>query len=323
MKSILAAAFFSLVTSSCASEPLAQPEVGSIEWPRDFDAALASSKATGKPVFAFFQEVPGCSGCQQFGSTVMTDPTILSAIESAFVPVLIHNNKGGADAEILKRYDEPAWNYQVVRFLDGEGKDLIPRKDRVWTKDALATRMVEALTTAQHEVPAALIDVSKGRKPQAAAAAETSEGKAAFAMFCFWTGEMKLGQIDGVLTTEAGFLDGHEVTLVTWDRTQLDFTILVKKTAAIDCARKIYPTTQADIAAAKKAGSKLEVVPFSENAYRRAPDSDQKKQLTGTPYAKLKLTPEQATKVNAFCRTDAKIAQAVLTPEQRAQLTSP
>ena len=33
-------------------------------------------------------------------------------------------------------------------------------------------------------------------------------------MHCFWTGEMKLGQLKGVLETEAGFIGGHEVTLV-------------------------------------------------------------------------------------------------------------
>ena len=36
-----------------------RPEVGDVAWRRDFDAALAESKSTGKPVFAFFQEVPG------------------------------------------------------------------------------------------------------------------------------------------------------------------------------------------------------------------------------------------------------------------------
>ncbi len=322
MKPILPALAFlsSLLVTSCASEPAARPEVGSLAWPRDFEAALAASKSSGKPVFAFFQEVPGCAGCQQFGSTVMTDPTIVSAIESSFVPVLIHNNKGGGDAEVLKRYDEPAWNFQVIRFLDGEGKDIIPRKDRVWTKDALATRMVETLTKAGREAPAGLVAVSKGRKPKVSAAPESETGKAAFVMFCFWTGEMKLGGIEGVLTTEAGFLDGHEVTLVTWDRARLPFSDLVKKAAALDCARKIYPATESDLAAAKKAGSKLEVARFREKAYRPAPADDQKKQIAGTPYAKLKLTPEQATKVNAFCRSDKKKALAVLTPEQKALL---
>lgn len=34
-------------------------EVGAVEWGRDLDAALAASKASGKPVFVLFQEVPG------------------------------------------------------------------------------------------------------------------------------------------------------------------------------------------------------------------------------------------------------------------------
>lgn len=36
-----------------------RPEVGLVDWKRDFDAALKESDSSGKPVFAFFQEVPG------------------------------------------------------------------------------------------------------------------------------------------------------------------------------------------------------------------------------------------------------------------------
>lgn len=36
-------------------------------------------------------------------------------------------------------------------------------------------------------------------------------------MCCLWTGEMALGQIDGVITTEAAFMAGREVTLVKYD----------------------------------------------------------------------------------------------------------
>ncbi len=44
-------------------------------------------------------------------------------------------------------------------------------------------------------------------------ASEHSAGikQAVFAMYCFWTGEMKLGKIDVVITTEAGFMAGREV----------------------------------------------------------------------------------------------------------------
>lgn len=34
-------------------------ELGKVKWGRDLGAALKASKKTGKPVFAFFQEVPG------------------------------------------------------------------------------------------------------------------------------------------------------------------------------------------------------------------------------------------------------------------------
>lgn len=86
----------------------------------------------------------------------MTDPVIVKTVESSFIPLLIHNNKGGTDAKILKKYGEPAWNYQVIRFLTSEGKDIIPRKDRVNTRTALATRMIHALEKAKQPVPAPL-----------------------------------------------------------------------------------------------------------------------------------------------------------------------
>ena len=58
-----------------------------------------------------------------------------------------------ADTRILKRFKEPAWNFQVVRFIGADGKDIIPRKDRVWTKKGVAARMVAALKKAGRPVP--------------------------------------------------------------------------------------------------------------------------------------------------------------------------
>ena len=77
-------------------------------------------------------------------------------MESEFIPVLVYNNRPGRDAEILERYGEPAWNYQVIRFLDGSGKDIIPRRDRVWTVEGVARRMVEVLEVRGRGVPLAL-----------------------------------------------------------------------------------------------------------------------------------------------------------------------
>lgn len=72
----------------------------------------------------------------------------MKRIESEFVPLLVYNNKGGKDAALLKKYKEPSWNYPVVRFLDGDGKDLIPRRDRIFTVKGISRRMDLALKKA-------------------------------------------------------------------------------------------------------------------------------------------------------------------------------
>lgn len=209
-------------------------EVGAVNWLRDHDAALAQSKESGKPVFLLFQEVPGCAGCKQFGKDVLSDPAVVKSIEENFVPLLIPNNKEGKDREILNRYNEPAWNYQVVRFLDSQGKDLIPRKDKVWTTAELNQRIDAAL--------------EKSGKPKAAAAPKT--GRLAISQSCFWTGSKKL-----------------------------------------------------------------------TSAYRPAPAGDQKRQIRGTAFQKLVLTPEQATKVNSYARTNPSKALTYLTKSQKKQLS--
>ena len=300
----------SVILPSCAKAldgDLQNPvEIGHVQWGRDVDAGLLTSKTTGKPLFLLFQEVPGCSGCQKFGQEVLSEPTLVKVIENHFIPVFVANNQPGKDATTLKRFKEPAWNYQVVRFLDATATDLVPRKDGVWTVKPLAQRMVEALEKAGRKTPREL-RILAGMKT-------AMTEKAAFAQYCFWTGEMKFGQMEGVVTTEAGFYDGHEVTLVEFDPSILPFDELVKKATAVQCADRVYVSTQEQKILAKKAGhgqaSELRA------GYRAASDSDQKKQLQGTPFAKLELTLEQATKANAYARSQPARALKYLTPEQ-------
>lgn len=249
-----------------------------MNWGRDYEAALATAKTSGKPIFLLFQEVPGCAGCKQFGRDVLSDEKFVHAIEENFIPLLIHNNKPGKDAEVLGKFNEPAWNYQVVRFLDAEGSDLITRKDRVWESAELKERMNQAL--------------AKAGRP---GIATVSTARVAIAQHCFWTGEAKLGALDGVVRTEAGFLDGNEVTLVDYDPGKLPLADLTRKAKAAGVATRVFESVE---------------------GYQKAPISDQKRQLQGTKYARLKLTPEQATKVNAFVRTDPARAEEFLTTKR-------
>ena len=306
-----------LASTASAQQPVA---VGKVQWGRELDAALATSRTSGKPVFLLFQEVPGCAGCQAFGRDVLSDEKVVHAIQANFVPLLIPNNQGGKDAEVLHRFREPAQNYQVVRFLDADAKDLIPRKEGVWTTRALGTRMVEALSAANRPVPGELktfvAAINGPASPHPAAPTE----RVAFTQYCFWSGEMRLGQIPGVVRTEAGFVAGHEATLVDYDPAQVSLGSLVQQAERARCADAVYVTSpeQARLAAQAHVSRVLDL----GNHYRRAPASDQKKQIQGTAAEGWNLTPEQATKVNAWIRTEPSRALGVLTSPPTAQVTT-
>jgi len=290
--------------AAAAKNPI---EIGTVEWGRDLDGAIKKSSRSGKPVFAFFQEVPGCAGCQEFGSTVMSDPLLVEAVEREFLPVLIYNNRKGKDAEILKRYEEPAWNYQVIRFLDGSGKDLIPRKDRVWTRDALALRMTEALESAGRPVPHYLEVTAYESDPE-------RQETIAFAQSCFWSGEVALGQVPGVIATEAGWMEGREVTLVRYRPDLVTLDALIEQAVAANVSDKIYVPTLEQRKIVDHDGS-LKVAALDES-YRRADDEDQKRQIGESVFAELDLSDMQRTKVNAFASVDMQKAFAWLTPAQ-------
>ena len=145
-----------VATARSTASPTPNPnpkELGWARWGRDYSEAEAVARRTGKPIFLLFQEVPGCSTCAGFGESVLSHPLLVEAIETTFVPVAIHNNRSGPDAEVLKRFAEPAWNNPVVRFVDGNGADVIPRADGMWSTHEVATRMVDALHAQDRDVP--------------------------------------------------------------------------------------------------------------------------------------------------------------------------
>lgn len=284
-------------------------EVGTVRWGRDLEEAFNQSSETGRPVLVLFQEVPGCRGCQDFGRTVLSHPLLVEAIEDEFVPVLVYNNRGGKDKKLLQRFGEPAWNYQVVRFLDVDGRDLIPRKDRVWTTGEIAERMMAALKVSKREIPRYLEGV-------AAENSSNHHAESAFAMPCFWVGEAQLGRIDGVVTTEAGWIDHQEVTRVRYDRKKLTLESLARKARSFNSAQRVF-TSEPDTRNLK--GYPLGTL---DERYRKAKASDQKKQLEGWTALHLVpgLTEMQTTKMNSFLPLGRSEALKWLSPRQREVL---
>lgn len=310
---LLAAGLPSLVAAAFLDgAPKNPPELGAVTWGRDLAAAQRQSRESGRPIAVLFQEVPGCSTCVGFGKEALSDPLLVEALEDEFVPLLVFNNKGGDDEKVRLRFGEPAFNNPVVRFLDADAADVIPRADSIWSQHGLAERMIAALAAAKRDVPRYLASARDEAAPG-------ERGALIFAMACFWEGEGKLGGIDGVLRTRAGFVDGKEVVQVIFDPKVASIDALVKAALSLDCASRIYAGDDATLDRLEKIAPDRATRLSGE--FTEAPASDQKHALAHSDYKALldRLTPMQAARVNAAIASGASddAIRAWLSPRQR------
>lgn len=213
----------------------------------------------------------------------------MEAYEELFEPVIIHNNSRGYDEQVRKRFEEPAWNNPIVRFINARAQDVIPRLSGVWKLGPLVKRSVHALEASKRDVPAWFETL----------ATETSSTRTeglVLSMYCFWDGEGKLGGFPGVVATEAGFYGGTEVVALRFDPKVIAVQDLVAKAQATGCASRVYATTSDQLNALSAAGIRAKRL---EGEPRRAPESDQLRHLSASPLRYLPLTPLQAQRTNA------------------------
>lgn len=262
-------------------------ELGDVEWGRDLDAAFEVSKGSGKPVFVQFQEIPGCATCRNYGDGPLSHPLIVEAIETEFVPVAVYNNKEGEDARILKRFSEPSWNNPVMRILNADGRDVLPRRDGIYSTAAVSERLVDALEAAERDVPEYLelveLEERADRLPTAV-----------FAMHCFWQGEARLGSVDGVASTRCGFYDGREVVEVRFDPRATSLEKLIERARELQCASAVY--VPKDL---QKDATGVADVQILDGAVRPAPESDQRYQQRRSLLRYLPMSDLQSVRINA------------------------
>ncbi len=187
-------------------------ELGNVTWLRDYDEALKKSTTTGKPVLLFFQEIPGCSTCVNYGRDVLSHPLMVEAIENEFIPLVIFNNRTGKDAEILKKYDEPSWNNPVTYFVDNNGNAIIPKLANNYHPLALYRKMVKVIQKVRGKIPVYIATLGNDLKLNYGYTRETI-----YETPCFWSGETTLAQHPAVITTLAGWIHGDEVVKVHYD----------------------------------------------------------------------------------------------------------
>lgn len=200
------------------TNPLNQDqELGKVSWYRDYGEAMAASIKEKKPVLILFQEVPGCATCRNYGHNVLSNPLMTEAIENEFIPLAIFNNKKGKDLKILKKYKEPTWNNPVVRIVNEKGDNLVKRVASDYSVKGLYNAMIKALKAEKKTIPEYVKILGEEIKINFNA---TSLKETHYKMYCFWTGEKQLGAQDGVLITQAGFMDG-EVVKVKYDDSKI------------------------------------------------------------------------------------------------------
>jgi hypothetical protein len=187
-------------------------ELGEVAWLRDHNRGLALAAEQGKPVLLLFQEVPGCSTCVRFGQDVLTHPLMVELIADRFVPVAIFNNHPGADAETLRRYEEPSWNNPVVRFLGPDGAELVPKLADRYDGLGLHEKITAVLEMLGDDVPGYFRLLGRDLLVEYGLSDCVT-----YTTPCFWSGETSLAQHQAVITTDAGWVDGEEVVQVHFD----------------------------------------------------------------------------------------------------------
>ena len=267
-----------------------QPEeLGKVQWIRNLEEGVQLSKQQKKPIFILFQEVPGCSTCQQYGQSVLSHPLIVEAIESEFIPVAIFNNKGGEDAKVLKFFGEPSWNNPVVRIVDHTKKDIVKRVAGNYSELGVLTAMSTALQKSQNPLPEYLSILEREFKAE-----QNGLEEATVSMYCFWTGEKKLAALPGVVETQPGFMGGKEVVQIKYDPAEIDYKSVLKFAEANDCASHVFTENEQELEEAKKV-----VGNSTSSSSKFRLDSDPKYYLSKTKYQYIPMSKLQAVLVNA------------------------
>ena len=190
-------------------------ELGKVTWLRDYKEALGQSQLTNKPVLLFFQEIPGCATCVNYGRDVLSHPLMVEFIENEFIPLAIFNNRPGKDSAILALYNEPSWNNPVAHFVDGKGKDIIPKLANNYQPLSMYNKLVEALTKLGRPIPKYALLLGDDLKMKYGNLKTTI-----YETPCFWSGETTLAMHPAVKYTEAGKIGIAEVVKVYFDNSQ-------------------------------------------------------------------------------------------------------
>ena len=287
MRNILFSIFLSIFCISLTAQIYSYAdnnpiELGKVKWIRNYDEALNKAETLDKPIFILFQEVPGCGNCTKYGQEILSHPLIVEAIEDEYIPLAIYNNKEGHDREVLDHFGEPTWNNPVVRIVNQEGAQIAPRIADFRSTSALLNAMTSALKKAKKETPLYLSLLE-----EEFTAEEKGNNEFYLSMYCFWTGEKEIAQIDGVVGTEAGFMHGKEVVKIKYNTSETNIKKISYQAAKVNCGDQVFTD----------ANSNLKLPQKKIGKYKK--DHQDKYYLLHSPLRHVPMTSLQKAKVNS------------------------
>ncbi|MBK1835545.1 hypothetical protein [Roseibacillus ishigakijimensis] len=214
----------------------------------------------------------------------------MECLEDEFVPLLIRNNHPGEEASWLAHYHEPGWNFPVARFFSGEGQELLPRRDRLFSLPDLFPRLEMALMLMGK--PSAILPLVRPETIRPELLAVRQSGP--------WQGELPLGHLPPVIQSQAAWHQGREATLLSSNPSLGGISAL---------SQQIHDTLG-------------EVEIFHGRALkgtRPAKEADQKFRLARSPWNALPtLTAHQRSRLEGWLAHDPGRIVEFLTPRQRA-----
>jgi peptide methionine sulfoxide reductase MsrA len=197
-----------------------------------------------------------------------------------------------------------------VRIVDHDKKDILPRLNGNYTPSGLVNYMMMALKKTGQQIPDYVTLLFEELN-----ANERGLEKTTLSMYCFWTGEKELGKIDGVMQTEAGFMDHREVVNVYYDPEVVSLEHILQEGRKTKCADQIYYNNEQQ----RKEANNILGNAQMKAAGKFSPDKDPKYYLAQTVYKYLPMTPAQAVKINALIG-QGKSPAPLLSPRQRVIL---
>ena len=270
----------------------ASPRVEGPTFAEDLADGLREAARTRRPLLVLVSEPtddPGSDAADSLG-----EERVAEAIEEHFVPVRI------APERIPRGepwpYEQPGSETPTLLFLDADARQLVSRLDGTWTGGDVAREATIALRAVGAQPPDWLLLLVVELE-------DAPTRTAVFSMPCFWTGEARLGSIDGVVDTRAGWYAGREVVEVTYRPDLVSEKQLVTEAREARCAASAW------------APDPEGALPPLEGEVRAARRSDQLYALEHSRLRWLPITPLQARRINGAL-ADRRPVDRWLSPRQ-------